>query len=30
MMWNKEDEKWLEKCINNPEKYQILLSFHYV
>lgn len=26
MMWNKEDEKWLEKCINNPEKYQIFVD----
>ena len=25
-MWNKEDEKWLEKCINNPEKYQIFID----
>ena len=26
MMWNKEDEKWLEKCINNPEKYRIFVD----
>lgn len=25
-MWNKEDEKWLKKCINNPEKYQIFVD----
>lgn len=26
MMWKKEDEEWLEKCINNPNKYQILVD----
>lgn len=26
MMWNKEDEEWLKKCINNPEKYQIFVD----
>lgn len=25
-MWKKEDEEWLEKCINNPNKYQILVD----
>ena len=26
MMWKKEDEEWLEKCINNPDKYRILVD----
>ena len=25
-MWHKEDEEWLKKCINNPEKYQIFVD----
>lgn len=25
-MWKKEDEEQLEKCINNPDKYQILVD----
>ena len=26
MRWNKEDEEWLKKCIDNPDKYQILID----
>lgn len=26
MRWNKEDEKWLKKCMDNPDKYQILID----
>lgn len=25
-MWHKEDEEWLKKCIDNPEKYQIFVD----
>ena len=25
-MWHKEDEEWLKKCIDNPEKYQIFVN----
>lgn len=26
MMWHKEDEEWLKKCMKNPDKYQILVD----
>lgn len=26
MMWTKEDEEWLKKCMENPDKYQILVD----
>ena len=25
-MWHKEDEEWLKKCIDNPEKYRIFVD----
>ena len=25
-MWHKEDEEWLKKCIEHPDKYQIFVD----
>lgn len=26
MMWKKEDEEWLKRCMEEPNKYQILVD----